>query len=230
MSKVVALIPARAGSKGIRDKNIQTLNNLTLLEYAANVGVGSSQISETYISTDSKEYEAIALAAGCQSLGLRKAELSDDSASSVDVALDFIDSLEETTDILVLLQPTSPVRTSKQLDQCISLISNENCDAVIAVSKVEEPHPYKLKSIVDGRLTSFVEGKESSVPRQSLPPVYQLTGSIYVIKCDALRKFKTFNPPNTFPFVVDKFVNIDSELDLKYAEFLAKEKLVEFPK
>ena len=93
-------------------------------------------------------------------------------------------------------------------------------DAVVSVSKIEEPHPYKLKSIQNGYLVPFINNTTSELPRQKLPSVYKLTGAYYLIKADILYREKTFFPKNTIPMITKNVVNIDTENDLLFAQFL----------
>lgn len=214
---IAALIPARKGSKGVPDKNIQILGGKNLIEHAIIAGKESKLISDIWISTDSKEYEKIALLNGAKSFGLRPPMLANDIAKTIDVALNWLDSFDdELPEIIVLLQPTSPLRNGVLIDNVIRTI--KNYDAVITVSLLEEPHPFKLKKIEDGILKPFIEEANSEVPRQKLPEAYQLTGAVYAIRTKVLMQEKTFFPANTAPFIVDNFINIDTVQDLVLAQ------------
>jgi len=218
--KTIAVIPARSGSKGLKDKNIRVLGEKTLLEHAVRVGLDSSSVDHVFISTDSSQYESLAVNSGACSLGLRSAVLANDQASSVDVIIDFLDQLgDHEVENIVLLQPTSPVRNPSQINECVRC-SQSSGESVVAVARLEEPHPYKLKIIKNGTLESFISGACSEIPRQILPEVYQLTGSIYVTPVSVLRERNSFFSEHTQPFLVDHFVNIDSIRDLYLAEFL----------
>ena len=231
MNNIIAIIPARSGSKGVKDKNIRKIAGKTLIHYAVKVALASDKISGTYISTDSKLYEKIAIECGVDSLGLRSKELSGDYASSVDVVIDFVKQLPNKPDIIVLLQPTSPVRTTAQVNECLKLLESSSVtNAVISIARFEEPHPHKLKKIdSQGHLVSFIENADSSTPRQKLPHLYQLTGSIYAIKTEALLKYRTFNPPGTLPYEVDCFANIDSEDDILFLKYMVENGKINLP-
>lgn len=222
--KVLAIIPARSGSKGFPNKNIAKINGKTLIEYAVEVGLDCDLIDDVYISTDSKEYENIAKKAGSKSLGLRSEILSSDTAKSIDVIIDVITKLEKKYDYLVLLQPTSPVRKAKDIKKMMNLIEQDKSDASVSVCEFEEPHPFKLKSIDEkGFVKSFIEGTTSEVPRQSLPKAYALTGAIYITKISTILEEKTFLPYKTIPYIMDNNINIDSEEDFIFLEAMINE-------
>ena len=207
--RAIAIIPARCGSKGFENKNIAKIDGKTLIEWAVEVAKKSKYIEDIYISTDCKKYEEIGIKAGAKSLGLRDKHLATDKAKSVDVVLDLISRLNKNYDYIVLLQPTSPIRMPQDIDNMIEQI--KDFDAMVSIAKVDEPHPYKMKIIKDGKVKSFLKDSSSEVPRQMLPNVYKLTGAIYVVKYDSFLKYKTFLPINTKPYISDSWdINIDS--------------------
>jgi len=207
--RAIAIIPARCGSKGFKNKNIIKIDGKTLIEWAIEVAKKSKYIEDIYISTDCKEYEEIGIKAGAKSLGLRDKHLATDKAKSVDVVLDLINKLNKKYDYIVLLQPTSPIRMPKDIDDMIEQI--KDFDAIVTLSKVDEPHPYKMKIIQDGKVKSFLKNSSSEVPRQMLPDVYKLTGAIYVVRYNSFLKYKTFLPISTKPYISDNWdINIDS--------------------
>ncbi len=223
MTKVFGIVPARSGSKGFPNKNIAQYNGKSLLEWAVALGVSCSLIDSVFISTDSELYETLGVNSGATSLGLRSKVLSSDSARSIDVIKDIILRRKlKGNDIIVLLQPTSPIRTVEQLSDCIKLALKTN-ESVVTISKLEEPHPYKLKKIDDktGSLVSFINGTNSELPRQSLPNLYQLTGAIYVSFVSNILERDSLFSSNTQPYFMNKFVNIDSELDFEFLKFLS---------
>jgi CMP-N,N'-diacetyllegionaminic acid synthase len=225
--KVLAIVPARCGSKGFPNKNIVKIGHKTLLELAVKVGLDCKVIDDVYVSTDCKEYENIALKAGAKSLGLRPKEFATDTAKSIDVVIDLINRLDEKYDYAILLQPTSPIRKPKDIDIMISLLREKNVDACVSVTQFEEPHPYKLKSIdSDGYVKSFIDGTTSEVPRHSLPKVYALNGAIYITKVKIIMNEKTFLPKRTVPYVMNININIDSEEDFIFLEAMIEKNKV----
>ena len=205
----IAIVPARCGSKGFSNKNIAKIEGKTLIEWAIEVAKKSKYITDIYISTDCKKYEEIAIKAGAKSLGLRAKELATDTAKTKDVVYDLISKIDNEFDYIVLLQPTSPIRKGSEIDYMIDNI--DDFDATVTITKVNEPHPYKMKIVEKNMLKPFIEDSTSEVSRQSLPDVYMLTGAIYLVKYDIFIKEKTFLPKYTKPYIVDSWtINIDS--------------------
>ncbi|NOU51765.1 acylneuraminate cytidylyltransferase family protein [Pseudoalteromonas sp. JBTF-M23] len=225
----IAIIPARSGSKGFRDKNIARLNGKTLIEYAIASAMSAKKIERVVISTDSASYEKIAVDAGAESFGLRSKSLSGDNSKTVDVVTNLL-CQEQFANVenIVLLQPTSPLRTGKEIDECLS-IANMTGESVVSVARVDDPHPFKMKKIVNGALQAFIDGTTSEVNRQSLQEAYALTGAIYVTKKEHLLNEKSFFSNKTVPYVVERFVNIDSEEDFEYLKFLVERNKVRLP-
>jgi CMP-N,N'-diacetyllegionaminic acid synthase len=213
--KILAIIPARSGSKGLPHKNIAKIGDVTLLELAVQVALRCPLISDVYISTDSAEYEQIGLNAGANSLGLRPAELASDTAKTTDVVLDILEKLNKDYDYIVLLQPTSPLRTPQDIMNMVTAIEQSNAEAAVSVTLLEEPHPYKLKAIDEnGYITPFIEGTTSEVPRQTLPAAYALNGALYVVEYKTFLEKRTFLPQRTLPYIMKDNINIDTEADL----------------
>jgi len=225
---VVAVVPARRGSKGFPGKNVATIGGRTLLDLAVGVGLDCPSIDDVYVSTDSPEYEEIAVAANAKSVGLRPAVLAGDEARTADVLVDLLPRLPRNYDIVVLLQPTSPVRTVADIETCISMLADDSdVDAVISVSRLDAPHPHKLGVINErGRLVPYFSGAIPETPRQMLPAVYQPTGAVYAIRTKTLLETRTFHPAKTFPYVTEPVVNIDTEIDFILLESLYANKMV----
>jgi CMP-N-acetylneuraminic acid synthetase len=226
--RVLAIIPARGGSTGFKDKNIARIEGRSLIQIAIETAQSSQRIDAVHISTDSQQYQEMALACGAQSAGLRPGHLASDSARTIDVVLDLLDKLDDEYEVIVLLQPTSPLRTGQDIDKAIDLLQEKSADAVVSVVKHDEPHPYKLKKLDSERhILPFIEGSNSEIPRQELPTPYALNGAIYVIRTDTIRKDKTFFPSRTVAYEMDRCVNIDSEEDFEYLQYLVRTKKVE---
>lgn len=218
---VIAVVPARSGSKGFRHKNLASLGGITLLELAVQVGIKSHCIDEVYISTDSQKYAEIAVAAGASMEGLRPDWLAGDHAKTIDVVINLLRRIDKSYDHLVLLQPTSPVRCPAHVDAAFKLLVDSNADAVVSVELLEEPHPEKVKRIgKSGFLESYISGASSEIPRQQLPEVYRLNGAIYIIKISALLANKTFLPARTMAYKMPRGVNIDSDEDFLLLKIL----------
>jgi CMP-N,N'-diacetyllegionaminic acid synthase len=219
--KVVAIIPARSGSKGLPGKNIAQIGDKTLLELAVNVGKNSQLVDDVFVSTDDPIYEKMALEAGASSLGLRPIELSGDSTKTWEVLHEMIPHFEAQYDFIVLLQPTSPVRKPEEIDHMIRMLDESIHDSCVTVYTVDEPSPFKMKRIDDrGMVVPLMANTSSEIPRQELPSAYSLTGAIYVTRITSLLKYKNILGNASIPYITPKGPNIDSKEDLIYLRFL----------
>lgn len=225
--KIAAFIPARSGSKGIPDKNIQRLCGKSLLEWSVSYGTTHPLVSSTYISTDSDYYEKIAVGLGARSFGLRSANLASDTAQTVDVVLDFISKTSDKYEYLLLLQPTSPVRKYADLENMVHMLGSAENDpsAVVSISPIDEPHPFKLKSLAnDGTVTPFLPHTNSEIPRQLLPPVYRLNGAYYLVKTESILEHHSLLPPKSLGYTMKYCHNIDSFEDLQLLQAITLQK------
>jgi CMP-N,N'-diacetyllegionaminic acid synthase len=223
--KVLALIPARGGSKGVKNKNIRVLSGKPLIAYTIEAARKSTRITDVLTSTDS---DAIAHAAEtCGSEVLRRpSELAQDDSPMAPVALHALDTLitkGRRYDQVILLQPTCPLRTTEDIDNVLTLLNRSDADAAVSVYRVYDTHPARMYRIKENRLVSYSPDQERR-NRQDLEPVYHRNGSLYAILVDALRKEMTFFPPNSRPYVMprERSLNIDEELDFEWAEFLMR--------
>ena len=211
---VIAVVPARSGSKGFVHKNVARISGRTLLELAVQVGKDSKCIDEVYISTDSSEYADIAISAGAAFAGLRPNSLAGDNAKTVDVVIDLLGQIGESYEHLVLLQPTAPVRSCKHVDAAFAALIDHGAEGIASVELLDEPHPEKVKRIGhNGLLQPYIPGASSEVPRQRLPEAYRLNGAIYMVEISALLTQMTFLPEKTVAYPMPRGVNIDSEED-----------------
>lgn len=190
--RILGIIPARGGSKGLPGKNIKLLNGTPLIAYTIKEALNSN-LDEFIVSTDSEEIAEVARNYGGKVPFLRPAEIATDNASSLDVVLHALDFMKEHEnkeyDAIMLLQPTTPYRDSADINQAINLLISSDADSVISVTDVGGTHPARMKFIVDGNLIDppFVEAFEGQ-NRQELPPMYIRNGGIYLTKVDTIRK------------------------------------------
>ena len=218
---VTAVIPVRGGSKGIPGKNLYRLGRDTLLERTIKIAKMCPYVDRVLVTTDSPEMYDIAQRYDAAAPTLRPAELASDSAKTVDVVLNLIETVPIGTGWVLLLQVTSPLRTLGDLTAFCETFENGPADAEAAVSLVhfDSPHPDKIQKIEDGLVKSYL-GKESMVARQSLPTVYALNGAFYITHRDTLVTRCTFLPPRTLPFVMpeERSVNLDTMADVYVLE------------
>ncbi len=224
--RVLAVIPARGGSKGIPRKNLADLCGKPLIEYSIRAGLDAASITRLLVSTDDHEIADVARALGADVPFMRPAHLATDTAHSLPVVQHAVAAAEEEEgsryDVIVLLQPTTPLRTAKDIDDGIGLLGSSGADSVVSVVDVGANHPYRMKQIeADGRLVNFVDqGFEDMRPRQELPRVYIRSGDLYISTRRVVMEQNTLVGRNCRAVIVpdDRAVNIDTPLDLMRAE------------
>jgi len=232
-NKILGIIPARLNSKGIFKKNIRLLAGKPLIAYSIETALKSKYLERVIVSTDSEEIARIARKYGAEVPFIRPKKLAQDNTPMIDVvihAFNFIKTIEYyEPEWIVLLQPTSPLRTADDIDNAIELAIKHNADSVVSVCECESnSHPYWLKKIENGKLVSFIKTKKKYPIRQLLPVVYRLNGAVYIVKSQILKKFKSLYGRNTIPYIMDptRSIDIDTPLDFKFAEFLIKERYI----
>jgi len=214
---LTAVIPVRGGSKGIPGKNLHRLGKDTLLERSIKRAQQCAFVDKVVVSTDHTEMYEIAQKYGVAAPTPRPAELATDTAKTVDVVLQLVDSVPIREGYILLLQVTSPLCTLADLNALCKAFDTASPDAQAIVSLVrhDSPHPDKIQKIDGGFVQSYL-GKESMVSRQSLPEVYSLNGAFYLTHRDILIHQRTFMPAHTIPFVMpaERSVNLDHPIDL----------------
>ena len=218
--RILALIPARGGSKGIPHKNIAPLAGKPLIKYSIDAALQSKYIDYVLVSTDDAEIADVAKKNGSNVPFLRPKELASDTAKTIDAVLHAIETLleaGETFDSLVLLQPTSPLRTAEDINGAIEKFYAAGRQPVVSVSEVSD-HPILIRTIEDGVLKPLLQ-TGSTVRRQDMPPFYRVNGSIYINPIEEINRDTSFND-NPIPFVMEKdhSIDIDEPIDLLIAE------------
>ncbi|WP_404519443.1 cytidylyltransferase domain-containing protein [Paenibacillus sp. RC58A] len=226
--KCLAIIPARGGSKGLPGKNIRLLHDKPLIQYSIEAALNSSCVDEVVVTTDSAEIAHVSGQAGAAVPFIRPAELATDEAKSIDVlkhAVEFYEqTLDQFFDVIMLLQPTSPLRNAMDIEEAYTIFSRNQADSLQSVA-LSEVQPYLLREMDNGRLTSYLKGEREHLRRQDLKELYVLNGAIYIVKRDLLMNSGTLIGPNNCGYIMPKerSVDIDDEFDLKMAEFLWRE-------
>jgi CMP-N,N'-diacetyllegionaminic acid synthase len=217
-NNVCALIPARGGSKGIPRKNIGSFNGQPLLSYTIKAALDCPQIKRVIVSTDCQEIAAIASDFGAEVPFLRPAELASDEASGMAPVLHCLKNISECNS-LILLQPTSPLRTSSHIAEALDLHFTTG-NSVVSVTKSSK-HPawmYRINSdLVMDKLLSL-----DAQRRQDLDDIYYLNGAIYIASRNQLTDYETFIVNSTRAYIMDAAhsIDIDTYLDWDFAEFL----------
>ena len=223
---ILAIIPARAGSKGIKDKNILDLNGKPLIAHSIEVGLKSKYINKVVVSTDGEEIAKVAKEYGAQVPFLRPKYLASDTAKTIDSVIHCIEMLKrqgEEYDYMVLLQPTQPLRQAWHIDEAIELILEKDEEALVSVSKVKD-HPILMRTIdSNGYAINLLEGS-STKRRQEFPDFYKVNGAIYINKINENLNNDTSLNDNKLVYVMDEKydVDIDEMLDLQIAELAIK--------
>ena len=222
---LLALIPARGGSKGLKDKNIRQLNNKPLLAYTIEAAKESRIFDRIIVSTDSEKIAAVALKYGAEVPFMRPKELATDTASSMDVLIYTIELLQESNDkydYVALLQPTSPLRTSQDIVGAVNLLIEKNANSVVSVCRVEHSPLWSNTLPEDLSLKDFIRPEIRNLRRQDLPIFYRLNGAIYIVKVSYILESKDFFGQESYAYImpVNRSVDIDTELDLVLAEVL----------
>ena len=222
--KVLAIIPARGGSKGLPKKNIKELGNKPLIAWSIDAAKQSQLIDRVIVSTDSDEILKIATEYDAEAPFKRPKELASDTATTLDVlthAINYYKQQNQEFDYLVLLQPTSPFRKEGDIDKMIKLAIESNADMVVSV-KETSANPYYV--LFEENENGFLKkSKEANFTRrQDCPTVYEYNGSIYVIKIDSLLKQNSLVFSKTIKYEMDEYhsVDIDNQFDFDFAEFL----------
>ncbi len=219
--RILALIPARGGSKGIPGKNIRMMAGKPLIAYTIGAALRCEEIDRVVVSTDSREIADVAVQYGAEVPCLRPEKLSGDTAKTIDAVLHMLRFLEEKKefyDYLVLLQPTSPLRTEKEISEAIKLAYRSGRD-VAAVSPVQDS-PILIRSMGEsGELFPLLE-TDSTVRRQDMPKYYRVNGSIYVNRVANLSGMTSLND-NPLGYCMEQrhSVDIDEEIDFMAAEY-----------
>lgn len=226
--KILAIIPARGGSKGLPGKNIRPLLGKPLIGWSIEHAQQSKYIDEIFVSTDSPEIAVVAESFGVRVPELRPVELANDEAPSsafITYTIEKYKKKGSLFDYFILLEPTSPLRDVEDIDKSIEIIiDNPNNDSIVGVCKAEDVHPaFMVKIGTDNRLQPY-EDKMKSLRRQDLPDVFYFEGSIYVSKCNVYLDKKAFYHDKTLSYIVPKWKSfeVDDIIDFTIIEAMMK--------
>jgi CMP-N-acetylneuraminic acid synthetase len=224
--RVLAVIPARGGSKGLPRKNILQLGDHPLIAHTIRAALGSPQLTDVIISTDDEEIAEAARRYRASVPFMRPPELATDTASAIDAAIHALTCMEESTgepyDAFLLLQPTCPLRSSVDIQAALEIYQAEQADSVISVYKLESTHPYYMY-LLDGNTPHLLMPEAAAQHRrQDYPPVYVRNGAIYLVDRDVLIERRSFYGDRLRAVVMpeERSVNIDNRTDLARAEAL----------
>lgn len=215
---VLAVIPARGGSRGVPRKNLALVAGRPLLAWTVDAALHANRVDRVVVSSDDEEVLCTASNLGAEAL-LRPEELATDHARSESVVSHALDVVVDAVDVVVLLQPTSPLRTSDHIDDALTNMM-AGVDAVISVVEPTKS-PFKAFYQSDaGYLVPVAADPEAPfVPRQTLPASFFPNGAIYAVRAEAFRRHSSFLPPATVPFLMDEVasLDVDTTVDLEIA-------------
>lgn len=224
---VLGVIPARGGSKSVPRKNLVLVNGKPLIAYTIEAAKQSQRLTHFVVSSEDDQIIAVAREYGAPVPFIRPAELATDKAPTLPVvqhAVTKMELLESTVfDVVVLLQPTTPLRLSEDIDKAVDKLLVSGADSVISVCDVGAYHPARMRLVIDDRLVELpMREPKEMLRRQDLPPVYIRNGAIYVVRRDVLMEKNSMVGKVSRPYIMptERSVNIDSQLDLILAEIL----------
>ncbi len=220
--KILALIPARGGSKGIKNKNIKHVGGKPLICHTIDQAKKSKYIDSVVVSTDTEKIRSIALKSGARVPFIRPKKLATDTAKTVHVvthALEMLKELGEMYDVLILLQPTQPLRSVRDIDNALELFVEKKGKSVVSVC--EAHNLLLMRKIKKNGLVLSVQDRPSDVRRQDMENFYVVNGAIYINKVSDISDSTSFND-NAIAYIMPKSrsVDIDEDFDLFLADLL----------
>jgi len=220
---VLAVIPARGGSKGLLGKNILPLAGKPLIAWTIESAIESKYIDKCIISTDDQEIADISLKYGGDVPFMRPSELATDKASSIDVIIHTIEAIEEKYDLIILLQPTSPLRNSFDIDNALELLENKHAGALVSMVEIRHPVEWTARISGDLHIPELVTTLSKNTRRQDFEKRYELNGAIYISKLDLFIKQNSFISNHTIAYIMppERSIDIDDKLDFDFAEYLS---------
>lgn len=222
----IALIPARSGSKGIKNKNIKLFCGKPLIQWSIEAALKTSFVDRVIVSTDSQDYADLALNLGAEVPFIRPSKYAQDDSPSIDMILHALDHIPEARNIL-LLQPTSPLRDHNDIESIYSFWKSKPNLSVVSISKSKMHPSWMFELNKDLTINSFTK-EIKAFRRQDLPDIYLINGSMYLATRDFLTKEKSFISPDTLGFIMpkEKSIDIDDEKDWIYAEAVMNQIIV----
>lgn len=226
--KILAVIPARGGSKAILGKNIRILGSKPLVEYTFDAAKASALLDRIILSTDDKEIARIGKENKIEVPFCRPAQLAGDNSPTLPVIQHAVNFLEENdnykADIIVILQPTSPLRRSEHIDGALEILIGTKADSVVSVTELPHQHnPYSVLKIDNGRLVPFIKDGKRYTQRQQKPLLYARNGAaIYAFKYETLINENSLYGNDCRPYIMNKAdsIDIDDMTDFELAEFI----------
>ncbi len=224
---ILAIIPARGGSKGVPRKNIRLLAGKPLIAWTIEEAKKSKYIDRLILSSEDDEIVQTAKDFGCEVPFIRPAELALDNTPGIEPVIHAIDTITEKYDYVLLLQPTSPLRKVEDIDLCIEKCIESAVPACVSICEVDHSPYWMFVKDEQKRLKPIIKMEGQFSRRQELPPVYRLNGAIYIALCDYVRDKRSFLSDKTigYEMSVNNSLDIDTEYDFKLAEVIMTKQL-----
>jgi len=234
---ILGLISARGGSKELPRKNIKSLLGKPLIAWTIEQAFASKYLDRVVVSTDDKEIAEISKKFGAEAPFIRPKELASDKAQGIEVVLHAIEWLKKNDkrkqyNLIMLLQPTSPLRATEDIDKAIEFLFLKEAKAIVSVCEVDH-HPLWANTLSeDGCMKDFIRQGVLNKNRQELPVFYRLNGAIYLAYCNYVKEQKSFLGEKTFAYIMprERSIDIDDEIDFELAEILIKNNVSNFVK
>lgn len=223
--KILGIIPARGGSKGLPGKNILPLLGKPLILWTIEQAFLSRYLDKIIVSTEDEEIAEIAKKNGAEVPFIRPKELATDNAKGIDVvihAIEWFEKNRDSFDLIMLLQPTSPLRTVEDIDSAIRLLFKKKAQGIVSICEAEHPPLWANVVPADGCMKDFIRPEILNKNRQEIQVFYRINGAIYLAYCNYLKSQKSFFGKETYAYVMhrERSIDIDTDIDFKFAEFL----------
>ena len=219
---VLAVIPARGGSKGLPGKNIKVLGCKPLIAWTIDAALNTNVIDKIVVSTDCQDIAKVAKNFGAEVPFIRPDELSSDTATTSDVISHVLNSMKEKYDIIILLQPTSPFRTTKDIEKAFELYNSTSTSSVVSVYQADKsPYWYFSRDNI-GMINPVLNMEGQFSRRQELPDTYLLNGAIYIVDVKKFLSYEKFIFDDSLSYVMSKesSIDIDEAIDFQLAQLI----------
>ncbi len=231
--RILGIIPARGGSKGLPGKNLLPLLGKPLIIWTIEQALLSKYLDNIIVNTDDEEIAEISKNSGVEVPFTRPKELATDNAKGIDVVIHAIEWFEKNRDgfdLIMLLQPTSPLRIVQDIDAAIDILFLKKAQCIISVCKTEHPPLWTNSLPTDGCMKDFLQPEIINKNRQEIPVFYRINGAIYLAYCSYLKAQRSFLGTETYAYIMPakRSVDIDNDIDFKFAEFLMRESYFNF--
>lgn len=223
---MLAIIPARGGSKGLPGKNVKPLCGKPLIAYTIESALAAKSIDRLILSTDDEEIAEVAQKFGVEIPFMRPAELAQDNSLAIDNYIYTLNRLNEESskkyDDFIVLQPTSPLRTADDIDKAVAVFGEMNADSVISVSEASHPPIWAKRVKAAGTIEDYFSINIGNKNRQEVEPAFMPNGAIFILKFSLLKSTYSYYSDRSYAFIMppDRSVDIDSLHDMEFAEFL----------